>query len=109
MFQSILNITAPNTMIVYRHNTRNETDQLLFRMQLVERLFVQYKNVAECDNTVLLNSVSPRRYHQLGINLGHKNVSCVQNMEERGTQATGVKSVMLHCFHCSEDYHTKLY
>jgi hypothetical protein len=60
LFHRLLNTSILNAMIIYRNNTGKRTDQLSFRIQLVEGLFVKYANVLErkvpgrhsSDNTV---------------------------------------------------------
>jgi hypothetical protein len=46
LFRRLLNTLTLNAMIIYRDNMRKGTDQLSFRMQLVEGLVVKYAN--EC-------------------------------------------------------------
>jgi hypothetical protein len=60
LFRRLLNTSILNAMIIYRNNTGKRIDQLSFRIQLVEGLFVKYANVLEhkvpgrhsSDNTV---------------------------------------------------------
>jgi hypothetical protein len=60
LFHRLLNTSILNAMIIYRNNTGKRNDQLSFRIQLVEGLFVKYANVLErkmpgqhsSDNTV---------------------------------------------------------
>jgi hypothetical protein len=60
LFRRLLNTSILNAMIIYRNNTGKRIDQLSFKIQLVEGLFVKYANVLECkvpgrhssDNTV---------------------------------------------------------
>jgi hypothetical protein len=60
IFRRLLNTSILNAMIIYRNNTGKKIDQLSFKIQLVEGLFVKYANVLErkvpdrhsSDNTV---------------------------------------------------------
>jgi hypothetical protein len=60
LFCRLLSPSILNVMIIYRNNTGKGIDQLSFRIQLVEGLFVKYANAVECkvlgrhssDNTV---------------------------------------------------------
>jgi hypothetical protein len=62
LFQRLLNKAVLNSMTVYQENTGRRIEQLLYRVQLVEGLFVKYENVTEhkipgrhlTDSTVLL-------------------------------------------------------
>jgi hypothetical protein len=47
LFRRFLNTSILNALIIYRNNTGKGADQLSFRMQLVEGLFVKYANVLE--------------------------------------------------------------
>jgi hypothetical protein len=42
LFRRLLNATVLNAMIIYRHNTGKQIDQLAFRVNLVEALFHQF-------------------------------------------------------------------
>jgi hypothetical protein len=42
LFRRLLNATVLNAMIIYRHNTGKQIDQLAFRINLVEGLFEQF-------------------------------------------------------------------
>jgi hypothetical protein len=48
LFCRLLNTSILNAMIRYRNNTGKRIDQLSFRIQLVEGLFVKCANVLEC-------------------------------------------------------------
>jgi hypothetical protein len=60
LFHRLLNTLVLNVIIIYVNNMRRRTDQLSFRIQLAEGLFVKYANVLDCkepgrhssDNTV---------------------------------------------------------
>jgi DNA-directed RNA polymerase subunit M/transcription elongation factor TFIIS len=60
LVHTLLNTLIPNATIIYTNNTNRGTYQLLFRIQLVEGMFVTYANTAESkvpgqyssDNTV---------------------------------------------------------
>jgi hypothetical protein len=54
LFHRLLNTSVVNAMIIYRNNTEKRSDQLSFRYQLVEGLFVKYANA--------LNHKVPDRY-----------------------------------------------
>jgi hypothetical protein len=47
LFRRLPNTSILNAMIIYRNNMGKRTDQLSFRIQLVEGLFVKYANVLE--------------------------------------------------------------
>jgi hypothetical protein len=49
LFHRLLNTSILNAMIIYRNNTGKRIDQLSFRIQLVEGLFVKYANVLKCN------------------------------------------------------------
>jgi hypothetical protein len=42
LFKKLLNATVLNAMIIYRHNTRKQINQLAFRVNLMEALFQQF-------------------------------------------------------------------
>jgi hypothetical protein len=44
LFRRFLNATVLNAMIIYRHNTRKQINQLALRVNLVEALFQQFAN-----------------------------------------------------------------
>jgi hypothetical protein len=41
LFRRLLNISILNAMIIYRNNMGKRTDQLSFKIQLVEGMFVK--------------------------------------------------------------------
>jgi hypothetical protein len=47
LFRRLLNTSVLNAMIIYRSNTGKNIDQLSFRIQLVERLFVKHASAVE--------------------------------------------------------------
>jgi hypothetical protein len=47
LFRRLLNTSILNAMIIYRSNTGKSIDQLSFRVQLVEELFVKYASAVE--------------------------------------------------------------
>jgi hypothetical protein len=47
LFHRRLNNSVLNSMIIYRNKMEKRTDQLSFRIQLAEELFVKYANVLE--------------------------------------------------------------
>jgi hypothetical protein len=47
LFHGFLNTSILNAMIIYRNGSGKRIDQLLFRIHLVEGLFVKYANVVE--------------------------------------------------------------
>jgi hypothetical protein len=47
LFRRLLNATVLNALIIYRHTTRKQIDQLAFRVNLLEVLFQQFVEI-EC-------------------------------------------------------------
>jgi hypothetical protein len=47
LFRRLLNTLILNVMIIYRSNTGKRIDQLSFRIQLIEGLFVKYVSAVE--------------------------------------------------------------
>jgi hypothetical protein len=47
LFRRLLNTSILNAMVIYRNNTEKGIDQLSFKIQLVEGLFVKYTNTVE--------------------------------------------------------------
>jgi hypothetical protein len=47
LFRRLLNTSILNAIIIYRSNTGRNIDQLPFRVQLVEGLFVKYASAIE--------------------------------------------------------------
>jgi hypothetical protein len=87
-----------NAMIICRNNTGNRIDQLSFRIQLVEELFVKYANVVErkmpgqrsSDNTVpqLTDRQTFYKLAQLALIVQEENettemVCCLSGVQEK--------------------------
>jgi hypothetical protein len=47
LFHRLLNTSTLNAVIIYKNNTGKRTDQLTFRIHLVEGLFVEYADILE--------------------------------------------------------------
>ena len=100
LFRRLLNASILNSMIVYRNNTDKRIQQLSFRIQLIEGLFVKYASAVEhkvpgshpSDNTVprlterhLISKIQRRR------SLHHRESALfVKSAEGGGTQCIGV-------------------
>jgi hypothetical protein len=100
LFLRLLNTSILNAMIIYRNNMGKRTDQLSFRIQLVEGLFVKYVNVLErkvpgrhsSDNT------APR--------LTERHFISKLPPSEKKARPQRRCDVGL-CMECFQDYHTK--
>jgi hypothetical protein len=62
LFRRLLNASILNSMIVYRSNTDERIEQLSFRIQLIEGLFV--KNVSAVEHEVLGSRPSDNTIHR---------------------------------------------
>jgi hypothetical protein len=109
LFHSLLNTSILNAMIIYRNNTGKRTEQLSFRIQSIEGLFVKYANPIErkvpgqhsSDNTVLHLA----RFHWLWRNDDHRNGMFVKNVERERTLYWCDVGLCEEYFH---DCHTQL-
>jgi hypothetical protein len=120
LFCRLLNTSILNALIIYRDNTGKNTDQLSFRVQLIEGLFVKYANGVEhkvpgrhsSDNTVphlteqhFISKIPPTAKKS------RPQRRCVV-CQKRGRKtdivywcdACGVGL----CIECFQDYHTQL-
>jgi hypothetical protein len=120
LFRRLLNTSILNAMIIYRNNTVKRIDQLSFRIQFVEGLFVKYANVLErkvpgrhsSDNTVLRLT---ERHFISKLPPSEKNarpqgrcVVCQKCGKRKDTVYWCDACDIGLCVECFRDYHTKL-
>ena len=106
LYKRLLNSTVLNSFVVYRQVTERNTQQLSYRIQLVEGLFMKYAPAAETqsvpgrqasDNTVprLTERHFLRKWHPKLKNRNLRGgVLCAQSMGKRKLQCTAAKYVM---------------
>jgi hypothetical protein len=119
LFRRLLNATVLNAMIIYRHNTGQQIDQLAFRVNLVEALFHQFADTERKvpgrkagDNTI------PRlreRHFIHKVPPGKKSapqrrcVVCTKHGRRKETRYCCLQCDVGLCLEkCFEAYHTKL-
>jgi hypothetical protein len=70
IFCRLLQVTVLKTMIICRHNTENQIDQVLFRAQLMDGLFVQY-----CTEILLNTYYQATTIQTTKCQISHKGIS----------------------------------
>jgi hypothetical protein len=120
IFCRLLNTSILNAMIIYRNNTRKRIDQLSFRIQLVEGMFVKYANVLErkvpgqhsSDNTVpqlterhFISKLPPTEKEARP---QRRCVVCQKHGKRKDTVYWCDACDVGLCVECFQDYHTKL-
>jgi hypothetical protein len=120
LFRRLQNSTVLNAQILYRENTGKEIEQLSYRFQLAEGLFVKCGCVDEhkvpgrhsSDNTVprLVERRFVRRIPPTGKKCEPQRrcAVCSKHGGRRDTVYWCENCDVGICFDCFEDYHTKL-
>ena len=103
LFKRLLNSTVLSSIVVYRQVTGRNIEQLSYRIQLVEGLFMKYSRAAgersvpgrhASDNTIprLTERHFSEKCHPKVRNQNPRGgVLCVQSMEKRKLQCTATK------------------
>jgi hypothetical protein len=117
LLRRLLNTSILNAMIIYRGNTGKSIDQLPFRIQLTEGLFVKYVNAVEhkvlgrysSDNTVphlteghFISKIPPTA------NKSRPQIRCVVCQKRGRKKDTVYWCDVGLCIECFCDYHTQL-
>jgi hypothetical protein len=120
LFRRLLNTSILNAMIIYRNKMGKRTNQLSFRIQLVEGLFVKYANVLECkvpgrrssDSTVLRlterHFISKLPPSEKKARPRRRCVMCQKRGKRKDTVYWCNACDIGLCMECFQDYHTKL-
>jgi hypothetical protein len=120
LLKRLLNATVLNAMIIYRHNTGKQIDQLAFRVNLVEALFHQFAETERKvpghragENTILrlwerhfIHKVSPSGKKSAP---QRRCVVCTKHGRKKDSRYCCLQCDVGLCVdECCEAYHTKL-